>query len=53
MNLGFAEKVGIFLSLVLIILFGSIGSSRTFVSEEEGQGNSSTSQSFNQLDTIM
>src|SRR6266516_5753428 len=36
MDLGFAEKVGIFLGLVLIILFGSIGSSRTFVSAAGG-----------------
>src|SRR5947208_1651860 len=32
MDLGIAEKVGIYLGLVLIILFGSIGSCRTFVS---------------------
>ena len=36
MDLGFAEKVGIFLGLVLIILFGSISSSRTFVSATGG-----------------
>src|SRR5439155_25881453 len=32
MDLGIAEKVGIYLGLVLIILFGSIGSCRTFLS---------------------
>ena len=36
MDLGFAEKVGIFLGLVLIILFGSMGNSRTFVSAAGG-----------------
>ena len=36
MDLGFAEKVGIFLGLILIFLFGSIGSSYTLQSAAGG-----------------
>src|SRR6266581_1225698 len=36
MDLGFAEKVGIFLGLILTILFGSIGNSRTILSAAGG-----------------